>query len=109
MSEVYPKFIVEDGDLIISKVTYHREMATDVSKVKGGGWFKYDEKTNTFTFSGESFDFGKAKIEDIEKCVNEGRVYTNRSRTHSIAAKHKFAYDFGSEIIELKYKGGENV
>lgn len=38
----YPKFIIEtldqEGDcLIVGECTYHKELATDIKKVKGGG------------------------------------------------------------------------
>jgi len=56
---------------------------------------------NTFTFSGESHDFGKAKLEDIQKAVKEDKVFTNNLLTHSIATEFKFFYDTGSELIEL--------
>ena len=107
--ELYPKFIIETDDelgdcLIISKVVYHKHIATDITKVKGGGWFRYDSKTNTFTFHGESYDFGKATLENIKKCVEDGKVFTNKTLSRCIANKYNFAYDTGSEIILLKEK-----
>ena len=97
--DVFPKFIIEDGNLILSKVTYHREMATNPDNVKGGGWFNY--KDGTFTLSGESHDFGPAKLEDIKKAVEEDKVFTNPSCIHSIANDNKFVYDTKSELIPL--------
>lgn len=40
--DIFPKFIIETDDelgdcLIISKCTYHKELVTDHTKVKGGG------------------------------------------------------------------------
>ena len=48
--DVFPKFIIETDDdhgdcLIISKCTYHRELAIDKDKVKGGGWFVFKDGT----------------------------------------------------------------
>ena len=99
MSEVFPKFIIEDGNLILSKVTFHKQIVTDPEKVRGGGWFYF--KNNTFTFHGDSHDFGKAKLTDIQECIKNKNVYTNICCTHSIADNYSFAYDTGSEIIPL--------
>lgn len=107
MEDLHPKFILVDDILVISKVVYHKEIlceqidpVTEPHRIKGGGWFKF--KDNTFTFYGDSHDFGAAKLEDIQKAVNEGKVFTNIYQTHSIADDHNFAYDTQSEIITLK-------
>ena len=100
--EKFPKFIIEDGNLILMKVTYHKDIATKLDKVKGGGWFRFVPETNTFIFSGESHDFGKAHFEDVKKCVEDGLVYSDNHLYRNISNRHNFAYDIGSEIIELK-------
>ena len=50
-------------------VTYHKQLAFDVTKVKGGGGFKFDRETKTFTLFGRSHDFGQANLEDISNCI----------------------------------------
>ncbi len=107
--DVYPKFIILDDVLIISKVTYHKHIlceevdpVAEKHRIKGGGWFTFEHRTNTFTFFGDSTDFGRAKLEDIQKAVDEGKIFTNVYQTHSIANDHNYAYDTGSEIIPLK-------
>ena len=52
--EKFPKFIIENDKLILMKVTFHKEIVTDATKVKGGGWFKYLHDKNMFVFNGES-------------------------------------------------------
>lgn len=99
--EKFPKFIIEDGSLILSKCTFHRELAIDPSKVKGGGWFSYRNNDKSFTLNGSSVDFGQASIEDIIIAIKNDKVYTKSSRTHSIAKNFKFFYDSGSEITPL--------
>lgn len=98
---LHPKFIIEDDCLILSKVSYHNDLVTDKTKVKGGGMFRYLTQTDTFLFYGISFDFGEAKIKDIIKCIKEGKVFTNKYKTHDISNKHHFAYDMGYKIIVL--------
>lgn len=95
---LHPKFIIENDSLIIGKVEYHRDLATDTKNVKGGGWYLMRE--NTIVFYGESFDFGPAKLEDIKKCVESGLVYFRNS---NISNRHVFKYISKSgEITELK-------
>lgn len=93
---VYQKFIIETDDiigdcLIIAKCTYHKQLATDISKVKGGGmWTKKD---STITLFGESHDFGKANIEDIQKCIDEDKVYWDKSLTKLVSNEISFKID----------------
>lgn len=99
--DVSPKFIIEDGNLILMKVSYHKNIVTDINKVSGGGWFNFKKDLNMFIFYGDSHEFGKAKFVDVKRCVEEGRVYSDKYLSHNITNKHKFGYDTGSEIINL--------
>lgn len=99
---MYPKFIIQGNSLILSKVTYHKELLDGSEQIKGGGRFRFNKDENSFTFYGDSFDFGQAKFDDIKACVEAGHVYSNKFKTHSIADEHKFYYDTGTERIELK-------
>jgi len=82
-------------------VKNHRDIATNSSKVIGGGSFIFDNSTNSYTLYGESYEFGAAKIEDIKKCIEDGKVYTNVKLIHSITDKNYFSFYNGSKIIEL--------
>lgn len=102
--DVFPKFIIETDDelgdcLIIAKCTYHKELATDLTKVKGGGWWVL--KDNMFILSGDSHDLGKAKFEDIKKCIESGNVFDSPFVEYSIRDDHDFGYDTGCYIIKL--------
>ncbi len=100
--EKFPKFIIEDGKLILMKVVYHKDIVKDKTKVRGGGSFRYLPETNTFVFSGSSYDFGTAKFEDIKSCVESGNVYSDNRIYRNITSKHNFVFDTGTELIELK-------
>lgn len=100
--EKFSKFIIQDDKLILMKVTFHKEIVTNPTNVKGGGWFKYVSETNTFIFSGDSYDFGKAKFDDIKQCVENGEVYSDNRLFRNISNRHNFAYNTECEIIELK-------
>ncbi len=97
--DIFPKFIIEDGNLILSKCTFHNELVTNKSKVYGGGWFSF--KNNVFKLYGKSDEFGYAKLEDIQKAIKNDKVFTNKYLTNSIAQKYKFVYDTGTELIPL--------
>jgi hypothetical protein len=105
---MYPKFIIEtdptEGDcLIIAKCTYHRQLAIDISKVKGGGWWSLDKEKSTFTLTGESHDFGKAQIEDIAKCIQREKVFRSLALIEDISHQFEFYYrDIYGELIDLK-------
>ena len=75
MADLHPKFIIEDDSLILSKVTFHRNLVTDKNKVRGGGWFIYNDTHKVFIFHGKSMEFGAADMEDIKKCIESGNVY----------------------------------
>lgn len=105
--DVFPKFIIETnaelGDcLIIAKCTYHKQLASNIDNVKGGGWWIL--KDNMFILKGESHDFGKAKFVDIKNCVESGNVFSNPCLAFPITNKHEFGYDTGTEIIKLTPK-----
>lgn len=106
MSDLYPKYIIVDGKLIISMVKYHKNIlceefdhTKEPHRIKGGGWFI--KKDNVMTFHGDSTDFGKATLEDVKKAIEDKQVFTNIYETVNISDKYKFCYDIGSEIIEL--------
>lgn len=104
---VFPKFIIETDDqegdcLIISKCTYHKQLATDLSKVKGGGWWILDRENSIFTLYGESYDFGMASIDDIKKCVENKKVFSSSALVRNYTDNFSFRYKTESgEIIEL--------
>lgn len=100
----YPKFIIEGDSLIMGMVEYHKSLVTDRSKVKGGGWFRFKKETNTFEFQGSSHDFGEARIEDIQKCIESDQVFSSPAKIQSIAKDHNFVYNLYGEIIELSFK-----
>lgn len=108
MSDVYPKFIIETDDqegdcIILAKCTFHKQLATDISKVKGGGWWDLDREKNIFTLYGESHDFGRAKIKDIADCVQLKKVFSSSALYRNYTDKFTFQYrDESGEIIDLE-------
>lgn len=103
---VFPKFIIEYDDLvgnilIIAKCTFHKQLASDVKLVRGGGWFHYDRDSNTFTLFGKSEDFGRAKLEDIQDCIMQGHVYSSYAMGRTFK-DHNFKYrNEYHEVIDL--------
>ena len=105
MSEKYPKFIIENIDgkdcIIMGKVKYHKDLIEEnKDNVKGGGWFKFDSKDNSFTLGGESFDFGPANEDDIKACILNEEVYP--MKMYRTMNNHTFKIDRQSEIVTVK-------
>ena len=97
---VHSKFIIEGENLIMAKCTFHKQLATDKEKVKGGGWFRFDDNKKAFILGGSSHDFGYAEMNDIKKCIEDGNVY-EISRMSRKMDNYKFFYDTPSELIAL--------
>lgn len=104
---VFPKFIIETdiegGDcLIIAKCTRHKQLVTDITKTKGGGWWKLDTEKNVFTLHGDSVDLGRAKVDDIARCVQNKKVYSTPALLGNLTDEYSFQYeDQCGEIINL--------
>jgi len=90
--EIFPKFIIEDGCLIIQKVTFHKDIVTDPTKVTGGGWFKFISEDSSFNFYGKSEDFGKATFEKIKECIQNKQVYKYKGKMLEISEDYDFYY-----------------
>ena len=112
--DVFPKFIIETDDqegdcLIVAKCTYHKQLATDIKKVKGGGWWTLDKENSIFTLHGDSHDFGRAKIEDIASCVQRKKVFSSASLTRNFTDNFKFQYrNEVGEIVNLETYGSND-
>jgi hypothetical protein len=100
MSYVFPKFIVEGNELIIGKCTYHKQLATDITKVKGGGLWEWDRDNKVVTLYGSSDDFGYAKPEDIKACIEAGNVFLSYSGGRNVSDS-TFYLNTGIETIKL--------
>jgi len=88
-----PKYIIENGNLIISKVDFHKDIATNPKDVIGGGWFDMDYDNKHIRFHGLSTDFGHLTKEQVQKCVTENKVYSNPSCSFSLAPKFNFSFE----------------
>lgn len=96
-----PKFIIENDNLILMRVKYHIEIVTDEKKVKGGGWYRQNENSQTITFYDRSEAYGAAKFDDIKDCIKKGKVYKDKNLTECIAGLYNFSYDNGKEVIVI--------
>ena len=99
--EKFSKFIIEDDKLILMKVTFHKNIVVNKNKVKGGGWFTFDLNTKTYTLFGESHDFGKAKVEDIQASIANEKVYSGKGLYRTLN-EYNFNYRTETETLTLK-------
>ena len=72
-NELYPKFVLVDSGLIITKCKYHRDIVPPRENCHGGGWWIRNE--DTFTLYSSSDEFGYADLEVVQKHINEGNVF----------------------------------
>jgi hypothetical protein len=106
--DLLPKFTIETteskGDcIILGKCLFHKELAKDITKVKGGGWWTLDKDNSIFTLYGDSQDFGRAKIEDIASCVQRKKVFSSSSLMRNLTDDFKFQYkDQYGKIFDLE-------
>lgn len=68
----YPKFIINNGNLVLGNVEFHRELARDHKTTKGGGWYHLDKEAKKLYLYSESMDFGPCARPDVEQAINEG-------------------------------------
>lgn len=77
MSEAQPKWIIEGPRLIIGKVTNHSQLATNMNKVRGGGWWHMDRESKHITLYGSSADFGYASLEAVSDAIQAGECHSS--------------------------------
>lgn len=100
MRDVFPKFIVEGNNLVIGKCTYHKQLATDIAKVKGGGWWQWRQGEKEFILHGTSDDFGTATADDIIACIQAGNVFLSYMGGR-LVEDHTFYLKTDCETIKL--------
>lgn len=98
--DTFPKFIVEGDCLILGKCTYHKQLATLFTEVKGGGWWRWDQEKNEIHLSGKSEDFGQASPDDIRACIKAGNVFWSYNGGREIEG-HTIYLKTGIETIKL--------
>lgn len=101
-----PKWIIEDDCLIIGKCQFHKELAIDHSKVKGGGWYHIDTDNKSITLYGSSDDFGYAHVDDIKRCLQLGNIgtFTHEQRMKDWEVKHttRWRVEDATDIVVLQ-------
>jgi len=90
--ELLPRYIVEDDFIMLGEVAYQGHLATDKTKVKGGGNYLFDKTKNAFIFYGTSVEFGKASLEDVMNCVANGAVFSEKSKLLSVGNSFDYYY-----------------
>lgn len=98
--DVFPKFIVEGDFLIVGKCTYHKQLATNIKNVKGGGWWKWKREEKELHLYGESDDFGPVSIDDIKTCIAAGNLFWSYKGGREIEGQDIYLKT-GMETIKL--------
>ena len=79
MRDLHFKFIIDDGELILRKCTFHRELAFNYKSgddentlyrtVTGGGWWEWDRENKVIYLYGDSHQFKGCTIEQIQDAL----------------------------------------
>jgi len=65
MKKLYPKFIINNNEIIVGFVEFHIDLARNHELTIGGGWWYLDRKNNILYLYGDSQEFGKVTIDDV--------------------------------------------
>lgn len=92
--EIFPKWIIEDGHLVIGKVTNHRDLAVNTANVKGGGWFEVDLTNKTILLYGSSSDYGYTEVSDIKAAIaaNQAGSFSRPDMLEGFTFKYSTRY-----------------
>ncbi len=66
------KFIINQGNLMMGHVNFHKELSSDHTTTKGGGWYHIDHDNKKVYLYDVSMDFGQAKREDVIAAIQTG-------------------------------------
>ena len=106
MTNVFPKFIVEEYEeglvIILGKCSFHKQLATDISKVRGGGMWRMDREAGNIYLNGSSYEFGKCSIDDLATCVQNKRVFSSPSMMRNLTEEFRFEFEDFTEKINLQ-------
>lgn len=93
------KFVINNGDLILGQVEYHKELlkGREIKKTSGGGFWHVDDTRNYFNertiiFYGTSVDFGSVTREQFNSSSKSPSV-----ESMNIYFSEKLVY---SEVLE---------
>jgi hypothetical protein len=89
---IFPKFIIQrdQNDMLylkFGKVEFHHELKDPDGEVISGGWWRLNPDMSMAFFS-KSTEYGKFKLEDVQKCIDNDMVYSAIPR--SLASNFDF-------------------
>jgi hypothetical protein len=93
--DLYPKFIIEGTSVRLGKCIAHKQLAVSKENVISGGWYHF--KDGTFTLFGESVDFGRATLRQLQEIAKNG-VFVMRGSERST---EKFKFQFKDQLGEI--------
>jgi len=68
------KFIINNGNIVMGHVEYHKELLSDHTNTVGGGWWEYNKEKDIMYLYSKSYDFGQAKREDVIQAIQTGWI-----------------------------------
>jgi hypothetical protein len=74
---MFPKFIIQDGDLILGWVDSHfllKHKDIDDSTIVGGGWFHMNQDEGTLLLYGKSIEYGSVTAEAVKEAFKSPSI-----------------------------------
>lgn len=63
------KWIINNNEIIMGNVEFHRDLTKDHSSTIGGGYYYYDDESKTMLFYSLSTDFGSVTEEQFNNAT----------------------------------------
>jgi hypothetical protein len=82
----HPKFIINDGMVVMGRVVAHRDLLKDHRKTIGGGWWHYDKDYKIMYLYGTSVEFGSITEEQAREAwdnsyqIDMKMIFSNEER-----------------------------
>lgn len=91
------KFIINNGNLVMGHVDFHKELVNDHSTTKGGGWWEFDKEKNIMYLYNRSIDFGQAKRDDVIQAIQTGLLSPRLNNTKFFHSYEDYICDVHSD------------
>jgi len=94
---MHQKYIVQDGNILLAKVQFHKQLVTNPEGVRGGGQYRLDADKMTIKFFGRSHDYGDSDFDEVSRAIAEGKVYYRNTHRD----QNKIFGDYQMYIIDI--------
>lgn len=97
-----PKFIIKDGEFILGRAEFHRDLAGKTTEgVEGGGWWHFDREKKELTLFSSSSDFGHVTQDRIIDVLMSNPVPRQLKDVEDVYHSYQVRVEDALEVREL--------